>query len=430
MNAHVTGTPRWHRLLPGGGGGNAPRGIPSVCSGHPLVVEAAVRQALADGGPVLVEATCNQVNHMGGYTGRRPAEFRDDVMAIAAAAGLPAQRVLLGGDHLGPSPWRGMPAPEAMASAAETVAAYVSAGYQKIHIDTSMGCLGEPEQLDDDIVASRAANLVAVAEQEATRAGTAPSYVIGTEVPTPGGAHQAIQAIAPTAPASVAATLAAHRAAFARQGVPSAFERVVAVVVQPGVEFDLGKVVVYDRAPASALPGVLAGAEGLAFEAHSTDYQPAYALRQLVEDGFAMLKVGPGLTFAMREALYGLDHAAIAMGRPPELSLARTMEEEMLARPGHWSAYYTGSEDERRMWRHFSYSDRIRYYWPAPGPRRGVQALLDFFEGAPVPEVLVSQYLPSLVARVRQGELEPMARRLVLVAVGDVLSTYTAAVQA
>jgi D-tagatose-1,6-bisphosphate aldolase subunit GatZ/KbaZ len=393
-------------------------------------VEAAARQALADGGPVLVEATCNQVNHMGGYTGRRPAEFRCDVMAVAAEAGLPGERVLLGGDHLGPSPWRDLPAPQAMRSAAETVAAYVAAGYQKIHIDTSMGCLGEPEQLEDDLVAARAAQLVAVAEEQATLAGTSPSYVVGTEVPTPGGAHQQIRALAPTAPASVAATLEAHRAAFTRQGVPAAFERVIAVVVQPGVEFDMGKVVLYDRAPASALPGMLAGADGLAFEAHSTDYQPAYALRQLVEDGFAVLKVGPGLTFAMREALYGLDHAAIAMGRPPERSLARAMEEEMTARPGHWSAYYTGSEDERRMWRHFSYSDRIRYYWPAPGPRRAVRELFEFFADAPVPEVLVSQYLPSLVSRVRQGELAPLARPLVVAAVRDVLANYAAAVRA
>ncbi len=56
-----------------------------------------------------------------------------------------------------------------------------------------------------------------------------------------------------------------------------------------------------------ALCAVLDDEPDLAFEAHSTDYQGRQPLRELVEDGFAILKVGPELTFALREALYGLD---------------------------------------------------------------------------------------------------------------------------
>ena len=52
---------------------------------------------------------------------------------------------------------------------------------------------------------------------------------------------------------------------------------------------------------------------GLVFEAHSTDYQPPESLSRLVIDGFAILKVGPGLTFALREALYALDEIAAAL---------------------------------------------------------------------------------------------------------------------
>jgi CHAD domain-containing protein len=36
-------------------------------------------------------------------------------------------------------------------------------------------------------------------------------------------------------------------------------------------------------------------------------------LAALVRDGFAILKVGPALTFALREALYGLDLIAAAL---------------------------------------------------------------------------------------------------------------------
>src|SRR5882757_3373915 len=83
-----------------------PVGIYSVCSAHPTVVEAAIAQAAADGGYVLIEATSNQVDQFGGYTGLRPAEFRDLVLGVADQNGFARERVVLGGDHLGPNRWQ------------------------------------------------------------------------------------------------------------------------------------------------------------------------------------------------------------------------------------------------------------------------------------------------------------------------------------
>jgi hypothetical protein len=54
----------------------ASAGIYSVCSAHPWVIRAAAEQAAAAGSLLLIEATSNQVNQFGGYTGMRPAEFR------------------------------------------------------------------------------------------------------------------------------------------------------------------------------------------------------------------------------------------------------------------------------------------------------------------------------------------------------------------
>jgi D-tagatose-1,6-bisphosphate aldolase subunit GatZ/KbaZ len=56
---------------------------------------------------------------------------------------------------------------------------------------------------------------------------------------------------------------------------------------------------------------------GFVFEAHSTDFQPAMSLAALVRDGFAILKVGPWLTFAAREVLYGLDSIAHILDPAP-----------------------------------------------------------------------------------------------------------------
>src|SRR3954463_9167155 len=86
-----------------------PVGVYSVCSAHPVVLEAAFAQAAADSSLVLIEATSNQVDQFGGYTGMRPADFRELVFSIADQHGFPRDRIVLGGDHLGPNRWQGQP---------------------------------------------------------------------------------------------------------------------------------------------------------------------------------------------------------------------------------------------------------------------------------------------------------------------------------
>ncbi len=401
-----------------------PRGITSVCTAHEAVLRAALRRGRIDGSTVLIEATCNQVNQFGGYTGLRPADFHALVTRIAAEEGLPAAQLLLGGDHLGPNPWRKLPADEALVHARAMVADYVRAGFTKIHLDASMGCAGEPAALGDEATAARAASLALVAEQTARDAGLPPPvYVIGTEVPVPGGADHVLSTVTPTSRAAGRETIAVHRAVFRAEGLEAAFDRVIAVVVQPGVEFGNENVVVYDP-PAADLIGLLNEEPQFVFEAHSTDYQPAEALAALVRDGFPILKVGPGVTFALREALYGLDLIAgeLVEGYAPR-SLRDAMEAVMLASPGNWLGHYHGSPSELRQQRHYSYSDRIRYYWNQQAAVAAVERLYAALDGRAIPATLISQFLPTL-SEVATG-LSP--RDLVLAAVDRVLGVYAEA---
>ena len=398
------------------------RGVVSVCSGHPWVIETAL---VALPPPALIEATCNQVNQEGGYSGMTPADFRRLVDGLAGAAGLAEGAVILGGDHLGPNPWKHLAAEEAMQRAEAMVAAYVQAGFSKLHLDTSMGCLGEPDALGDEIVAARAARLVVVAETAARGGVDRPSYVIGTEVPPAGGARHALDAIEPTLPEAALATLSEHRRAFAKAGVGGAFGRVVAIVVQPGVEFGPDQVALYEPSKTRGLATVLEREPRIVFEAHSIDYQPPALLKALVDDGFAILKVGPALTFALREALYALDR--IASERDPsrvERSLETTMERLMAADPTHWQGYYHGQPHEMRLLRHFSYSDRIRYYWPAPAAKATVAQLIAELDAEPIPETLVSQFLPRCYEAVRERRIAPTARALVAASIRLALRPY------
>ena len=374
-----------------------PRGITSVCSAHPVVLRATLRHGHRTGARVLIEATCNQVNHEGGYTGMNPADFAALVTRIAAEEGCPAAQITLGGDHLGPNPWRDRPAEEAMAQAEAMVAAYVAAGFRKLHLDCSMGCAGEAEALDDETTAHRAARLAAVAEGAAREAGLpAPLYIIGTEVPPPGGADHVLDTVTPTAPEAAARTLAIHRAVFAEAGLDAAYARVIGLVVQPGVEFGNHNVIRYDRAAAQDLTRVLDDAPQFVFEAHSTDYQGVAPLTELVADGFPILKVGPELTFVLREALYALD--LIASDLLPDYGnrpLMLAMERVMLAEPSNWQRHYGGDAAQARLLRHYSLSDRIRYYWPAPEAEAAVAHLLSSLHGERVPLPLLMQHLPG-----------------------------------
>ncbi len=405
------------------------RGIPSVCTAHPLAIEAAFVHGQENDRDVLIEATCNQVNQDGGYTGMTPADFRRFVEGIADRVGFDVGRLILGGDHLGPNPWKHLAPEDAMQRAEVMAHAYARAGFRKLHLDTSMGCRGENAALPDEVVASRAARLAAAAEKGAGDDPELPVYVIGTEVPVPGGASEAVDHLEVTAPEAALRTVAVHRSAFSAAGVTGAFDRAIGLVVQPGVEFGNADVVLYRRDKASDLAAVLAKLPQFVFEAHSTDYQRTEELSALVADGFAILKVGPWLTFALREALYGLDHIAQVLApAPAEQSLAAAMEDLMLRAPADWQKYYHGGDDELRVQRHFSYSDRIRYYWPRPEARAAVDQLMSRLDGLTIPETLISQYLPALYPAVLRGTLRATPRNLQIASVRRVLDLYGKAV--
>ncbi|MGD9507548.1 MAG: D-tagatose-bisphosphate aldolase, class II, non-catalytic subunit [Geminicoccaceae bacterium] len=400
------------------------RGIGSVCSAHPLVLEAAIDAALADGRPLLIEATCNQVNQEGGYTGMQAADFRALVTGLARERGLPAERLILGGDHLGPNPWRKEPAEAAMAKAEALVRSYAEAGFAKIHLDASMACAGDPDPLPPELIAARAARLARAAEAK----GAKPVYVIGTEVPVPGGAHEVIDTLSVTRTADLARTIEVHEAAFAKAGLGEVWARVLAVVVQPGVEFGSEQVVDFAPEGAAGLAAAIGEVPGLAFEAHSTDYQTEAALAALVERHFAILKVGPWLTFAMREALFALAAIESELLPPEDRSqLRERLDAAMLADPSYWQGHYAGSEAELRLARAFSLSDRCRYYWPVPEVAAAVDRLFVNLARTGLPLPLLSQYLPQQYQAVREGALSLDPGAIVRHRVGEVLAIYARA---
>ena len=413
-------------------------GVYSVCSANRFVIEAAMQQAKVDESALLIESTSNQVNQFGGYTRMTPSDFASYVREVASGVAFPAERIILGGDHLGPHPWQREPAALAMEKARELVRQCVLAGYAKLHLDTSMRLADDAGDvrapLSDSAITERAAELAEAAEaahRDLPPGAAAPLYVIGTDVPPPGGEREAEDRIWATRPEDAERTIELTRAAFRRRGLDRAFERVVAVVVQPGVEFGDSNVFEYERRRAAPLTSLIERYEGLVYEAHSTDYQSPDGLREMVEDRFAILKVGPWLTFAFREAVFALadiEREWLSGRDGVALSDVRgVMEGVMLKQPGHWEGYYKGNPLERRFARQFSFSDRIRYYWPQPEADAAVSRLLANLERRPAPLSLISQYLPVQYNAVRRGLLRAAPRDLIKHKILEVLESYARA---
>ena len=414
-----------------------PVGTYAICSAHPWVLEAAFRQTLDDGSLLHIESTSSQVNQFGGYSGQKPRQFAEQVRGAAVKVGVAPERILLGADHLGPYPWRGERAAAAMAKGCESARACVLAGYEKIHLDASMACAGDPNPLPPEIIAERAATLCEASEkaaQELPAGSASPVYVIGTEVPIPGGEVAAGQPPASTSAEDVSQTLELFEHAFGKAGLSAAWERVTALVVQPGVEFGENLVWDYDSDRARPLSAALPSRPGMVYEAHSTDYQKPGALARMVRDHFAILKVGPALTFAFREAVFALgamerellgSHAGIRVSRVRE-----ELDAAMLRNPVYWQPYYKGNADEQRLARGFSLSDRCRYYWQEAAVQQELRRMLANLAGRELPLGLLSQYLPSEYEAVRSGPLQAEPGALIRDHIRAILAVYAEACRA
>lgn len=393
-------------------------GICSVCTGNGYVIEAALERAKETNSVVLIESTANQVDQNGGYTGLKPADFYNWVYELADQVGLDRSRVYLGGDHLGPLTVQDLPEKEAMAYARQLLHDYVVAGYTKIHIDTSMKVADDDpnERLSDETISRRGAELARVCEdayQELLKTrpdAIRPVYIVGSEVPIPGGAQDPNAGMQVTRVEDFKATYQAFEKAFANQGLEQTWKDVMAIVVQPGVEEKDAGCEEYQRERASELMVSIKEFPNLVFEGHSTDYQTKYKLRELVDDGVGILKVGPGMTLAMREALFSLAYMEDVLlhgeHEDEKSHFIDVLEDAMLKEPKYWKKYYHGNEDEIWFKRKFSFSDRCRYYMPFKEVDAAKNKMIENLRKYGINLAALSQFMPLQYTKVREGSLE------------------------
>ncbi|MFO7447363.1 MAG: class II D-tagatose-bisphosphate aldolase, non-catalytic subunit [Ignavibacteriaceae bacterium] len=413
-----------------------PAGIYSVCSANRFVLEASMLHAKEYDNYLLIEATSNQVDQFGGYTGLTPSMFRDMIKETAETVGYPFNKIVLGGDHLGPNVWQDEDSDIAMNKAEEQIREYVKAGFTKIHLDTSMACRDdrvneETHMLDPEIITERAARLCRAAEDVADK-NNKPVYIIGTDVPIPGGSLEKPENIRITKKEEVEETISLTKKAYSLLGLDDAWKRTIAVVVQPGVEFSDSSVVGYDRKKANELISKIKDYDNFVYEAHSTDFQTKQALREMVVDHFCILKVGPWLTFALREAVFALseiEEEILTLKKNISISNIRnTLESQMLMNPKYWKKHYEGTAGETAFSRKYSYSDRIRYYWTNNDVQNSLIKLLNNLTQNIIPLSLLSQFLPDEYEAIMEGRISVNPADLIHHKIQHVLNKYSYAV--
>jgi len=164
------------------------------------------------------------------------------------------------------------------------------------------------------------------------------------------------------------------------------------------------------------------------FEAHSTDFQPPSRYQQLVQQHFAILKVGPQLTFALREALFALSYIEQQLLPVEQQShLIAVTDRVMQLQPGYWQKFYPGNVLEQQLLRQYSFSDRVRYYWQQPQLQAAVSRLLANLSQSQIPLPLLSQFMPLQYQAVQSGLLSAEPRALLQHHIRLVLQMYASA---
>ena len=412
-------------------------GIPSYCTANEIVIEALLEQAANLNTEILIEGTANQINQFGGYTGMTPEDFKNYVFEIAGKVGFDKNKIILGADHFGPLVWANLNEDEAMKNSLELVRLAVKAGFKKIHLDTSMKLADDSpnERLSDEKIAERGAILLAECEktfQELLNENpdeVRPVYIIGSEVPIPGGTQEEDSGLAVTKVSDFENTLKIYKQKFSEHGLSERWQDIIGIVVQPGVEFGDKDVHFYNRTAARELSESLKKYPGLVFEGHSTDYQPKEKLHEMVCDGVAILKVGPALTFSLREGLFALSMIERELiSENNRAKFTETLEKIMLENPSNWQKHYHGSDHEKFLSRKYSYSDRCRYYLSNPEIKNSIKKLFanidDLISKNEILPGLLRQFMPRQYEKLRNGIIKFKADALVKDFVAAVAEDY------
>jgi D-tagatose-1,6-bisphosphate aldolase subunit GatZ/KbaZ len=407
------------------------KGIYAVESQNPSVQEMYLQQALADGSPALFEICADLLDPHGQSGKMLPDDFIANVTQIMVKTGFPRDRLFFGVNDLSPSLWKDESIESALKKTCVFISDLVSFGFNKLGIHAAIPLKGDPadQPLPQEVIITREVALYQAAEGAAAAMPEEekPLYVIDVH---PGrGKAEGQNTMLHKEDVEIAVDRFVQIAAAA--GLPEMKERLLAVRIFLGAGYDSEKIIPFDSSLLKELGGCVYEDKPVVMEVLQTDFQMQTVLDQLVHNHFGFMRIGPELTFTMREALFSLAmmENETMIGKPGVYlsNFIIELDRAMQSAPQHWQKYYTGNGFEQLIARKYSLYDRSRFYWEDKEVRKTKKRLYDNLIEYPVPLTVLRQFMPCQYERVAAGELENKPDALVMDAVRHALHRYSRA---
>ena len=326
------------------------KGLPSFCTSNFDVLKIIIKFSKIHQLPVLIESTSNQVNQFGGYTGLTPATFKKKIEYIRKKEKLNKNYLLLGGDHLGPLPWKNLTEDRAMKNAGILIKKYVEAGFDKIHIDTAILCSGQKSLTRSKIISRCDALIKKINSNNLVNK----ILVVGTEVPFAGGGDHVKTSI--TKLENIKKEYQMYRMIF--KTFKSLYRKTFGLVIDPGISYG-NENITKSKFKNFNIKTKFSKKNNFVFEAHSSDYQSLKDLKKLNNLNFKFIKVGPELTFYYLKAALYMEKIESKLFHKKS-NLKKIISIRMNKNQKYWKDYY---KKRSEFFKFNSYLDRVRYYW-------------------------------------------------------------------
>ena len=330
------------------------KSLPSFCTSNFDVLKVLMIFSKYHQLPTLIESTSNQVNQFGGYTGLKPLQFKQKVDKLCKSVKLPSKLLIIGGDHLGPLPWKNVNKKSAMKNAKILVKKCLNAKYKKIHIDTAIVCRDE-KNIDRNIIVNRCEEIL----KSLTKNDLKNVFiVVGTEVPFAGGGDHLKPVI--TKLESIKKEYLLYSKIFKQKKILK--KKPFALVIDPGIGFN-NLAITTTNLFGFRKKNSFSKKNNFYFEAHSSDYQSRTDLKRLVENNFKFLKVGPELTYIYSKSIFKMQSIEKLIYTKKLSDIDSVLLSEMNINKKYWKSYYKGPKKKIDFLLFNSYLDRSRYYW-------------------------------------------------------------------
>lgn len=329
------------------------KAVPSFCTSNKEVLNTIIFYCKRKNLPCLIESTSNQVNQYGGYTGKTPINFYTDLKKILKKNNFNSQNLYVGGDHLGPLPWKNKNEKIAMNNSIKLINNCLDSKYTKIHVDTSIKCSNE-NSINHSIIFERTKYII---EKSKLKKNLKKIFlIIGTEVPLSGSNEKG--KIKLTQEKQIILEVKKFRnllKKFYKKKLK------FGLVVEPGMRFMHYNILSPNFSKFNEKKKI-SQKNNFIYEAHSTDYQPVNILKGLVKNNFKFLKVGPELTYNYSRSLFFMENIEKKYFKNGLSNIKKKILLTMLKDKKYWKGYYLGNKSKIKKLILNSKLDRMRYY--------------------------------------------------------------------